>query len=70
MPNCTSLTGAVTGVWEIIQNVQIMTNASEQVSLEEGQELATQLHIPFIEASAKNRMNVDQAFHELVKVVR
>jgi len=43
---------------------------NRQVSNEEGQELARQLHIPYIEASAKVRMNVDQAFHELVRVVR
>jgi len=43
---------------------------NRQVSTEEGQELARQLHIPYIETSAKVRMNVDQAFHDLVRVVR
>lgn len=37
---------------------------------EEAQDLARQLKIPYIECSAKLRMNVDQAFHELVRVVR
>ncbi len=41
-----------------------------QIKVEEGTEIARQLNIKYIEASAKNRMNVDQAFHELVKIVR
>lgn len=41
-----------------------------QVSLEEAQQLSRQLKIPYIECSAKLRVNVDQAFHELVRVVR
>ncbi|QQP38430.1 Ras-related protein R-Ras2 [Caligus rogercresseyi] len=32
--------------------------------------MARQLKIPYIEASAKIRMNVDQAFYELVRLVR
>jgi len=40
------------------------------VSVEEAQNLARQLKIPYIECSAKLRMNVDQAFHELVRIVR
>ena len=38
--------------------------------MEEGQEMAKQLKITYIEASAKIRMNVDQAFYELVRKVR
>lgn len=41
-----------------------------QVTQEEGQQLARQLKVTYMEASAKIRMNVDQAFHELVRVVR
>ncbi|KAJ8957646.1 hypothetical protein NQ318_017538 [Aromia moschata] len=37
---------------------------------EEAQQLARQLKIPYIECSAKMRMNVDNAFYELVRVVR
>ncbi|ELU16564.1 hypothetical protein CAPTEDRAFT_130620, partial [Capitella teleta] len=37
---------------------------------EEGVELSRQLGIKYIEASAKVRMNVDLAFHELVRIVR
>ncbi|XP_044114818.1 ras-related protein R-Ras2 isoform X1 [Neovison vison] len=41
-----------------------------QVTQEEGQQLARQLKVTYMEASAKMRMNVDQAFHELVRVIR
>ena len=41
-----------------------------QVSLEEAQNLSRNLMIPYIECSAKLRINVDQAFHELVRIVR
>lgn len=37
---------------------------------EEAQQLARNLKIPYIECSAKMRMNVDNAFYELVRVVR
>ncbi|KAJ0172046.1 hypothetical protein K1T71_012019 [Dendrolimus kikuchii] len=40
------------------------------VSLEEAQALSRQLKVGYIECSAKARMNVDQAFHELVRLVR
>ncbi|XP_014099193.2 ras-like protein 2 [Bactrocera oleae] len=41
-----------------------------QVSLEEAQNVSRSLMIPYIECSAKARVNVDQAFHELVRIVR
>lgn len=41
-----------------------------QVWVEQAQELARSLRIPYIECSAKLRMNVDNAFYELVRVVR
>lgn len=40
------------------------------VSAGEGQELAHNLKIRYIEASAKHRLNVDQSFYELVRIVR
>ncbi|XP_031550814.1 ras-like protein RAS2 [Actinia tenebrosa] len=40
------------------------------VSTAEGQELARQLRIPYLETSAKQRTNVDQAFHDLVRAIR
>lgn len=40
------------------------------VSKDEGMELAKQLKVSYTEASAKNRMNVDQAFYDLVRIIR
>lgn len=40
------------------------------VTTAEAQNLSRQLKVPYIECSAKLRMNVDQAFYELVRVVR
>ncbi|XP_076063681.1 ras-like protein 2 isoform X1 [Oratosquilla oratoria] len=40
------------------------------VSTEEAHTLARQFKIPYIECSAKIRMNVDQSFYELVRIVR
>ncbi len=42
-----------------------------QVSQEQGQDLANVLRIPYIETSAKNPpVNVDKAFHEVVRIIR
>lgn len=41
-----------------------------QVSLEEAQQFAGSVGMPYIECSAKLRINVDQAFHELVRIIR
>jgi len=43
---------------------------SRQVSVADCEDMAKQLKTPFIECSAKNRMNVDQSFHELVRLIR
>ncbi|KAK6637097.1 Ras-like protein 2 [Polyplax serrata] len=40
------------------------------VSTADAQRLSQDLRVPYIECSAKLRMNVDQAFHELVRIVR
>ncbi|VDI58440.1 Ras-related protein R-Ras2 [Mytilus galloprovincialis] len=40
------------------------------VTKEEGQELSRQLRINYIEASAKMRLNVDQSFYDLVRIIR
>lgn len=40
------------------------------VSSDEGHSLARQLKVPYLECSAKLRMNVDLAFHELVRLIR
>lgn len=41
-----------------------------QISQDEAQNASRELRIPYIECSAKLRMNVDQSFHELVRIVR
>lgn len=42
-----------------------------QVSQDQGQEMANLLKIPYIETSAKNPpINVDRAFHEVVRIIR
>ena len=41
-----------------------------QIGNDEAHGLARQLKVPYIECSAKVRMNVDQAFYELVRLVR
>merc|ERR1711962_807392 len=43
---------------------------NRQASLADCEDMAKQLKTPFIECSAKNRMNVDQSFHELVRLIR
>jgi len=40
------------------------------ISTSEGQELARQLKIQYLETSAKQRTNVDQAFYDLVRAIR
>jgi GTPase KRas protein len=40
------------------------------VSFEEGQKLARQFQCEFLETSAKQGINVDQAFHDLVRKIR
>lgn len=41
-----------------------------QVSFEEGQELARQINCQFIETSAKQRINVEDGFYQLVREIR
>lgn len=41
-----------------------------QVSTQEGKDLAKSLGIPFIEASAKARVNIDESFYEVVRLAR
>ncbi|XP_014242783.1 ras-like protein 2 [Cimex lectularius] len=40
------------------------------ITTTEAQNVSRELRIPYIECSAKHRINVDQAFHELVRIVR
>ncbi|KAG7004992.1 ras-like protein [Physcia stellaris] len=41
-----------------------------QVSRQEGEDLARQFNCAFIETSAKSRINVDNAFHNIVREIR
>lgn len=41
-----------------------------QVARHEAEDLARQLGLPYVECSAKLRKNVDQAFHDVVRLVR
>ena len=54
----------------VLSDNELITAIFWQITTEEGQEMARQLKITYIEASAKIRMNVDQAFYELVRKVR
>jgi len=44
--------------------------SERQVSRHEGQELAKQFKCPFMEASAKHRVNVEECFFDLVREIR
>ncbi len=41
-----------------------------KVSNENVDEIKTQLKLPYLETSAKTRQNVDEAFYELVRLIR
>lgn len=43
---------------------------SREVSTDEGTQLAKKLNCPFIEASAKARINVDEGFYQVVREIR
>ena len=43
---------------------------SREVSSTEGHELAKEIGCPFFEASAKQRVNVEEVFHEAVRKTR
>lgn len=45
-------------------------DSQRRVSLEEAQQFSCAAAMPYIECSAKLRINVDQAFHELVRIIR
>ncbi|KAK3370257.1 ras family-domain-containing protein [Podospora didyma] len=44
--------------------------AEREVSTQEGHALARELGCEFVEASAKNNVNVDKAFHDVVRILR
>lgn len=40
------------------------------VSYQEGEDLAAQMKVKYVESSAKHKVHVDKAFHDLVRVIR
>jgi len=44
-------------------------NDQRVITTDQGFNLATKFHAEFIESSAKNRVNVDEAFYQLIKKV-
>lgn len=57
-------------VWNGHSSNQCGLQKYRSVGQLEGRELARSVHAPFIECSAAERVNVDVAFNELVKLVR
>jgi len=53
----------------LVGNKSDLENVRE-VSTEEGANLAAQFGIPFFETSAKNRINIDESFSQLVREIR
>ncbi|KAL9072546.1 MAG: hypothetical protein Q9161_003558 [Pseudevernia consocians] len=45
-------------------------DSEREVSRQEGEQLARQFHCAFIETSAKSRINVDNAFYNIVREIR
>ncbi|CAG8688046.1 14935_t:CDS:2, partial [Gigaspora rosea] len=61
-------------VYSITSPIVVANNCDlemeRQVSEQEGRELAKQLNCKFIETSAKQRINVDEAFYNFVREIR
>ncbi|VDO24487.1 unnamed protein product [Brugia timori] len=47
-----------------------ITSNITNISRQEAEELARRLRVPYVECSAKHRMNVDESFHNLVRLIR
>lgn len=45
-------------------------DSERQVTAAQGRDLAKMLRVSYVETSAKQRVNVDLAFHELVRIIR
>jgi len=54
----------------LVGNKCDLEDEQREVSKEEAQAYAKSFGIPFMETSAKRRINVDEAFHELVREIR
>ncbi|KAF3481007.1 GTP-binding protein [Arthroderma uncinatum] len=58
------------GVHKILIGNKCDGEEKRAVSVEQGQQLADELGIPFLEVSAKNNINVDKAFYSLATEIK
>ena len=58
------------GVHKILIGNKCDWEEKRQVSTEQGQQLADELGIPFLEVSAKNNINVEKAFYSLASDIK
>ena len=62
-------THASTGVAKLLVGNKCDMEAERQVSFDEGQNMASELGVPFLETSAKNKINIDECFRKLTTSV-
>ena len=53
----------------LVANKCDMPNPQREVSREEGQAIANEMGIPFVEVSAKHAENINQAFHMMLREI-
>lgn len=58
------------GVCKILVGNKCDMEESRKISFEEGMELAKHYEIPFLEASAKNSVNVESSFTTMAKEIK
>jgi len=54
----------------VICGNKVDLESDRQVAVVEGRDLAKNFGVPFMETSAKTRVNVEESFHELVREIR
>lgn len=54
----------------VICGNKVDLESERQVTVVEGRDLAKNFGVPFMETSAKTRVNVEESFHELVREIR